>query len=67
MGGNEAVERLREVNPNVVAIVSSGYSEDPVMSSFGEYGFSGVVAKPYTLNEMRTAVGDALNLARSIS
>lgn len=55
MGGKEAIKRLREIDPQVKAIVSSGYSNDPIMANFTEFGFSGVVAKPYsirTLGEM---------------
>jgi CheY-like chemotaxis protein len=49
MGGKEAVVRLRELDPDVRAIVSSGYSNDPVMSDYTRYGFSDIVAKPYDL------------------
>ena len=48
MGGIEAVARLRAVDPEVRAIVSSGYCNDPAMGEFERYGFSGVLAKPYT-------------------
>jgi len=57
MGGLEALERLLEVDPNVRAIASSGYSSDPVMSDFQAYGFKGVMAKPYTLEELSRALG----------
>jgi PAS domain S-box-containing protein len=52
MGGKEAIKRLRQLDPEVRAIVSSGYSNDPVMASFREYGFHGVVAKPYTIEQL---------------
>ena len=45
MGGKECIGKLREIDPEVKAIVSSGYSNDPVMSNFREYGFRGVVPK----------------------
>ena len=52
MGGKEAIARLREIDPHVKAIVSSGYSNDPVMANFQQYGFSGVIAKPYRWEEL---------------
>ncbi|HTY23982.1 MAG TPA: PAS domain S-box protein [Desulfomonilaceae bacterium] len=52
MGGAEAIERLREIDPEVKAVVSSGYSNDPIMSDYTGYGFRGVVAKPYTAKEL---------------
>ncbi len=52
MGGKEAIKRLREVDPGVKAIVSSGYSNDPIIAEFKKYGFSGVVAKPYKIKEL---------------
>lgn len=47
MGGKEAVQRLIEIDPSVRAIVSSGYSNDPVMSHFRDYGFRECIVKPY--------------------
>ncbi len=45
MGGKEAIRKLLEIDPNVKAIVASGYSNDPVLANFEAYGFSGVFAK----------------------
>jgi PAS domain S-box-containing protein len=49
MGGIEALKLLRELDPSVRAIVSSGYSDDPVMAHAAEYGFQGVVSKPWNI------------------
>jgi len=59
MGGKEAIEKLIELDPQAKAIVSSGYSTDPVMSNFREYGFSSVVSKPYKIEELREALHKA--------
>jgi len=52
MGGKEAVKKLIKVDSEVKAIVSSGYSNDPVMAEYGKYGFSGVITKPYKIEEL---------------
>lgn len=56
MGGKETVRHLLELDPGVRAIVSSGYSTDPVMSDFEQHGFKGVVAKPYRVSELSEAL-----------
>lgn len=52
LGGKETILRLKEVDPNVKAIVSSGYSTDPVMADYRSFGFAGLIAKPYQLEEL---------------
>lgn len=52
MGGKEAIKRLTEIDPDIRAIVSSGYSNDPIMSNHRDYGFRGVVCKPFRMQEL---------------
>ena len=56
LGGKEAIKELLELDKDVIAIVSSGYSNDPVMSRYKEYGFKAVIKKPYQLNEIRNTL-----------
>ena len=52
MGGKQAISKLIELDPDIKAIVSSGYSNNPVMSDYKNYGFSGILSKPYTLSQL---------------
>lgn len=52
MGGKETIQKLYEINPNIKAIVSSGYSNDPIMANYREYGFSDIISKPYTVEKL---------------
>jgi len=56
MGGQETVKRLRQTDPSIKALVSSGYSNDPVMANYQEYGFAGVVSKPYRMQQLGEAI-----------
>ena len=47
MGGEQTIREFLKIDPDVKAIVSSGYFNDPVMSDFEKYGFMGALAKPY--------------------
>ncbi|MDM8522071.1 response regulator [Desulfococcaceae bacterium HSG8] len=52
MGGKDAMKELIKIDPDVKGIISSGYSNDPEMTDFEKYGFSGVVEKPYSIQEL---------------
>ena len=60
MGGKEAIKKLLKIDPGVKAIVSSGYADDPVIAKYRDFGFSGMVAKPYTIEELRKALQDVI-------
>ncbi len=60
MGGAEAMQQIRYIDPNVVAVVSSGYSDDPVMAHHEQYGFAAVLPKPYDPSALTKLVRDLL-------
>ncbi len=60
IGGKEAMKKLLEIDPNVKAIVSSGYSNDPIMSNYKDFGFAGVVPKPYRMNDLAEKLREVL-------
>lgn len=61
MGGKEVIGKLRELDPHVKGIVVSGYSNDPVLAHFKEYGFKGRVAKPFNLVDLSNVLNTVLN------
>ncbi|NLD93036.1 MAG: PAS domain S-box protein [Fibrobacter sp.] len=61
MGGKDTMKKLLEIDPDIVAIVSSGYSNDPIMAKFSEYGFKGVITKPYSIGEFHNVIQSVLN------
>ena len=60
MGGKETIRQLLSIDPQATAIVSSGYSNDPIMSDFEKYGFCGVATKPYTIEKLSWVLHDVL-------
>ena len=61
MGGQEAMTRLIEIDPNIRAIVSSGYSNDPVMANYRRYHFREVLIKPFQLEELSRKIEKVLH------
>ncbi len=60
LGGKEALVKIKEIDPDVKGLVSSGYSNDPVMANYVDYGFFGALSKPYNQDELVQAVSDIL-------
>jgi signal transduction histidine kinase/CheY-like chemotaxis protein len=60
MGGRATIEMIRKTDPNVPAIVSSGYSNDPVLADFRSYGFQAMVSKPYEVTQLVRAIRELL-------
>jgi DNA-binding NtrC family response regulator len=60
MGGKDTIGKMLEVDPDVRGIVSSGYSNDPVMANHRSYGFKGIVPKPYRIEELSQVLHDVL-------
>jgi len=64
MGGQKTIEKLLKIDSKAVAVVSSGYSNDPIMSNYKKYGFRGVVTKPYRIEELSWVMRDVLKGAK---
>ena len=60
MGGKVAINKLIEIDPEVKAIVSSGYSDDPVLANFQEYGFKGMMPKPFESHALGKVLHEVL-------
>jgi PAS domain S-box-containing protein len=60
-GGKETIKELLSIDPEVKAIVSSGYSNDPILSSYYDYGFKGIIKKPYDINTLENTIKNVLS------
>jgi CheY-like chemotaxis protein len=60
MGGKEAAKEILALDPDACLLVSSGYSEDPIMADYSTYGFRGAIAKPYGVHELEEILHSAL-------
>jgi CheY-like chemotaxis protein len=63
MGGREAIGELRTLDPNVRAIVTSGYSDDPAIMHYKKHGFAGRIEKPYRAEDVGTVLNQILTVA----
>lgn len=61
MGGKETVKRLLGIDPAAKVIVSSGYSNDPVMADYKSFGFCGVLPKPYEIQAVNKILYESLD------
>lgn len=59
MGGQETMSMLRDIDPAVRAIVSSGYSEDPIVAHPEQFGVVGSLLKPWSLKELEQVLQKA--------
>jgi len=60
MGGKETIPKLLKIDPGAKVLVASGYSNDPIMSNYKDYGFLGAIRKPFTLNELSEVINIVL-------
>ena len=61
MGGQETIRELRRIDPQVKAVVSSGYSTDPVLAKHKEYGFVNALSKPYRMRDLNSVISEAVS------
>jgi CheY-like chemotaxis protein len=60
MGGAEAVGHIKQIRSSVPALVMSGYAEDSVLARYREYGFDGVLPKPFMIPDLRRVLHEAV-------
>ncbi len=65
MGGEKTLSELKKIDPQVAAIVSSGYCDNTVLADFATHGFSGMVAKPYRADELLLTVKKTMRKGNS--
>ncbi len=60
LGGKETISKLHEIDPEVKAIISSGYSNDHIMTDYRRFGFKAIIKKPYTLDELSRVLSEII-------
>ncbi len=61
MGGQETMKQLLAIDQNTKGVVASGYSTDPIMAKYKDYGFKAMVTKPYTIEKMKQVIDKAFH------
>ena len=62
MGGKQIIKQLKEIDPDINAIVLSGYSESSVLNNYESYGFKARLKKPYTVDKLKEVLDSIFNL-----
>jgi DNA-binding NarL/FixJ family response regulator len=61
IGGRDATKMILSADPGARIVVSSGYSNDPIVANYASYGFKGVLGKPYRIDELQAVLADLLS------
>jgi DNA-binding NarL/FixJ family response regulator len=61
MGGKEAVLEILKIDPEAKVVVASGYSNDPIMAGYRDYGFCAAMVKPFKLQEFQAIISKVLS------
>jgi two-component system cell cycle sensor histidine kinase/response regulator CckA len=61
MDGKECLDHIKEIDPFVKAIVSSGYSDNPVLSDYTSHGFQDILKKPFSIRRLTEVIRSVLN------
>jgi len=65
MGGLATISRLRNIDPSVVAIICSGYSDEAALAEFLQYGFRGALPKPFTRRDLADVLQRAVTTSQT--
>jgi DNA-binding NarL/FixJ family response regulator len=61
VGGAEAARQILEIDKDAKIFISSGYSNDPIMSDYKSYGFTGIIPKPYKMSDIHAILSRDLD------
>jgi CheY-like chemotaxis protein len=60
LGGEGTLTVLREIDPRVPVLASTGYSDSQSVKSYKQFGFAGCISKPYTLEQLKHEISRAV-------